>query len=245
MRRPSCVVLASFVLLASLGKPQETKSQSLESGAASTVVSLLQQSHDVGQQLPLSERLTLLPRQTRMVSRFRNDLGQEWANELFAISFQTKGTQRSWAQSTAMGVLVRLDPDRALELLHSMSMEEPEANCDISPPKMELAQQVFQVLVERGGPSVLSQLEQEAEAMGKEGHYPYAALGYAAMQAEDWGKDNQRAIQILQSVFDPAFFWDTAKGVTDIRMISSSGGCSTCLLVACHLIRCNQLCACW
>jgi hypothetical protein len=205
MRRPSCVVLASFVLLASLGKPQETKSQSLESGAASTVVSLLQQSHDVGQQLPLSERLTLLPRQTRMVSRFRNDLGQEWANELFAISFQTKGTQRSWAQSTAMGVLVRLDPDRALELLHSMSMEEPEANCDISPPKMELAQQVFQVLVERGGPSVLSQLEQEAEAMGKEGHYPYAALGYAAMQAEDWGKDNQRAIQILQSVFDPAF----------------------------------------
>jgi hypothetical protein len=109
MRRPSCVVLASFVLLASFGKSQETKAQSLESGAASkagadtTIVSLLQQSHDVGQQLPLSERLTLLPRQTRMVSRFRNDLGQEWANELFAVSFQTKGTQRSWAQSTAMG----------------------------------------------------------------------------------------------------------------------------------------------
>jgi len=207
MRRPSCVVLASFVLLASLGKPQETKSQSLESGAASTIVSLLQQSHDIGQQLPLSERLTLLPRQTRMVSRFRNDLGQEWANELFAVSFQTKGTQRSWAQSTAMGVLVRLDPDRALELLHSTSMEEPEANWDISPPKMELAQQVFQVLVERDGTSVLPQLEQEAEAMGKEGHYPYAALGYAAMQAssEDLGKDNQRAIQLLHSVFDPAF----------------------------------------
>ena len=213
MRRPLCAVLASFVLVANLGKPQETKSQSLESGAASkaagntTIVSLLQQSHDVGQQLPLSERLTLLPRQTRMVSRLSNDLGQEWANELFAISFQTKGTQRSWAQSTAMGVLVRLDPDRALELLHSMSMEEPEANWDISPPKMELAQQVFQVLVERDGPSVLPQLEQEAEAMGKEGHYPYAALGYAAMQAssKDLGKDDQRAIQILQSVFDPAF----------------------------------------
>jgi hypothetical protein len=213
MRRPLCVVLASFVLVANLGKPQETKSQSLGSGAApkagadTTIVSLLQQSHDVGQQLPLSERLTLLPRQTRMVSRLRNDLGQEWANELFAISFQTKGTQRSWAQSTAMGVLVRLDPDRALELLHSMSMDEPEANWDISPPKMQLAQQVFQVLVERDGASVLPQLEQEAEAMGKEGHYPYAALGYAAMQASSkgLGEENQRAIQILQSVFDPAF----------------------------------------
>ena len=104
-------------------------------------------------------------------------------------------------------MLVRLDPDRALELLHSMSMEEPEASWDISPPKMELAQQVFQVSVERDGPSVLPQVEQEAEAMGEEGHYPYAALGYAAMQAssKDLGKDDQRAIQILQSVFDPAF----------------------------------------
>ena len=59
----------------------------------------------------------MLPRQTQMVSRVRNDLGREWANELFSISFQTKGTQRSWAQSTAMSVLVRLDPDRALELI--------------------------------------------------------------------------------------------------------------------------------
>jgi hypothetical protein len=116
-----------------------------------------------------------------------------------------------------MGVLVRLDPDRALELLHSVSMEEPEANWEISPPKMQLAQQVFQVLVERDGPSVLPQLEQEAEAMGKEGHYPYAALGYAAMQVEDWGKDNQRAIQILQSVFDPAFarYSQTRHGYSD------------------------------
>jgi hypothetical protein len=213
MRRPLCVILASFVLVANLGKPQETRSQSVESGAASnagadtTIVSLLQQSHELGHRLPLSERLTLLPRQTQMVSRLRNDLGQEWANELFAISFETKGTQRSWAQSTAMSVLARLDPDRALELLHSMSMEEPEANWGISPAKMQLAQQVFQVLVERDGASGLPQLEQEAEAMGNEGHYPYAALGYATMQAssKDWGKDNQRAIQILQSVFDPAF----------------------------------------
>jgi hypothetical protein len=213
MRRPFGVVLASFVLFANLSKPQKTNSQSLESGAASkagaetAIISLLQQSHDIGQQLPLSQRLTLLPRQTWMVSKLRNDLGREWANELFTISFPTKGDQRSWVQSTAMGVLVRLDPDRALELLHSMSMEEPEAYGGSSPAKMRLAQLVFQVLVERDGASVLPLLEQEAQAMGNEGHYPYAALGYAAMQAtsKDWGKDNQRAIRLLQSVFDPAF----------------------------------------
>jgi hypothetical protein len=213
MRRPFGVVLASFVLFANFSNPQKTNSQSVESGPASkagtdaTIVSLLQRSHDVGQQLPLSQRLPLLHRQTQMVFRLRNDLGREWANELFTISLQTKGTQRSWAQSTAMRVLVRLDPYRALELLHTVGMEEPEAYLDPSPPKMQLAQQVFQVLVERDGASALPLLEQEAEAMGNEGHYPYAALGYAVMQAssKDWGKDNQRAIRLLQSVFDPAF----------------------------------------
>jgi hypothetical protein len=207
------VVLASVVLVTNLGKSQETKSQSPEFGAASkasadtTIVGLLQQSHNLGQHLSLSARLTLLHRQTQMVSRLRKDLGREWANELFAISSQTKGSQSLWAQSTAMSLLVRLDPDRALELLHGMSMLEPEANWGISPPKTQLAQQVFQVLVERDGPGVLPQLEQEAETMGNEGHYPYAALGFAAMQAssKDWGKDNQHAIQVLQSVFDPAF----------------------------------------
>jgi hypothetical protein len=94
-----------------------------------------------------------------------------------------------------------------LELLHSISMEEPEANWSTTPPKLEIAQHVFQVLVERDGERVLPLLEQEAEIMGKEGHYPYAALGFAASQASDkyWGNNNQRAIQLLQSVFEPAF----------------------------------------
>jgi hypothetical protein len=213
MRRLFGTVLASFVLFANLSDPQKANSQSLESGAASKVgadaaiVILLQESHDVSQRLPLSQQLTLLPRQTYMAAKLRNDLGREWANELFTISFQAKDTQRSWLQSTAMGVLARLDPDRALELLHSMSMEEPGAYEGSLSPKRQLAQQVFQVLVERDGASALPLLEQEAQAMGNEGHYPYAALGYAAMQAssKDWGHDNQRAIRLLQSVFDPAF----------------------------------------
>jgi hypothetical protein len=65
-------------------------------------------------------RLSMLRRQVLMVSDFRADLGREWANELFTLSFQAKEGHRAVAQETAMSVLIRLDPDRALELLHSI-----------------------------------------------------------------------------------------------------------------------------
>jgi hypothetical protein len=149
----------------------------------------------------------MLRRQAPMVSKLRADVGREWANELFTLSFQAKEGHRAVAQETAMSVLIRLDPDRALELLHSISMEEPEANWSTTPPKLEIAQHVFQVLAERDGERVLPVLEQEAENMGEEGHYPYSALGFAASRASDkyWGNNNQHAIQLLQSVFEPAF----------------------------------------
>src|SRR5208283_3365 len=202
--RDSCPVRATTLAQ----DPQSSGSAALStSSAGTTIVSLLQQSHDLGQQLPVSMRLNMLRRQALMVSKLRADLGREWANELITLSFQAKEGHRAVAQETAMSVLIRLDPDRALELLHSISMEEPEANWSTTPPKLEIAQHVFQVLVERDGERVLPLLEQEAEIMGKEGHYPYAALGFAAAQASDkyWGNNNQRAIQLLQSVFEPVF----------------------------------------
>src|SRR6266481_2561754 len=186
MRRPLCTILASFVLASNLLETQDCKSQSSEStsGADAAILRLLQQSHDLGQQLPVSSRLmNLLPRQVEMVSRLRPDLGREWANELFTLSFQTKGAQRSFVQNTAMLILIRLDPDRALELLHSLNIEEPVAKWATSPPEMQLVHEVFTVLVVRDGASALPLLGQEAERLGVLGHYPYAALGYAAMQA--------------------------------------------------------------
>ena len=214
MRRSPYRILALFVLVTNLLEAQESKSQSSESavistsGANAAILRLLQQSHDLDQQLPVSLRLmNLLPRQAEIASRLRPDLGREWANELFTLSFQTKGVQRSIAQNTAMRILIRLDPDRALELLHSLNIEEPVANWAASPPEMQLVHEVFEMLVTRDGASALPLLEQEAERMGVQGHYPYAALGYATMQAtsKDWGSDNQRAIRVLQSVFEPAF----------------------------------------
>jgi hypothetical protein len=66
---------------------------------------------------------------------------------------------------------------------------------------------VFNILVMRDGENALPVLQQEADRMGLQGHYPYAALGYATMQATNkyWGNDNQRAIRILESVFQPAY----------------------------------------
>jgi hypothetical protein len=92
MRRPICTILASFVLASNLLEAQDSKPQSSESavlatsGADAAILGLLQQSHDLGQQLPVSSRLmNLLPRQVEMVSRLRLDLGREWANELFTL----------------------------------------------------------------------------------------------------------------------------------------------------------------
>src|SRR6266446_6325691 len=215
MRRPLCTLLASFVLVTNLLEAQETKSRSFESRGApagdnTTAIILLQQSHDIGQQLPVPMRLmNLLPRQAELASRLRPDLGREWANELLTLSSQAEGSLRTSTQNDAIGMLIRLDPDpgRALALLHSLNIEEPVPKWATSPPEMQLVNQLFQLLVQHDGVSALPLLQQEAERFGAQGHYPYAALGYASMQAtlKDWGTDNQRAIRVLQSVLDPAF----------------------------------------
>jgi hypothetical protein len=178
MRRPLCALLVALALVASLAQARQSQSQSSESGvpsaggADSKIISLLQESHEQDRQLPLRTRLSLLRQQAGMISQLRADLGREWANELLTLSFQTKGNERSFAQVTAMSILARLDPDRALELLHSMSMEGPESNRTPYVPKMKLVQQIFQVLVARDAVSALPLLEQEAARMGTEGHYP-------------------------------------------------------------------------
>ena len=215
MQRPLYTVLASFVLVSSLLEGQETKSQSSEFRVSPAIdntlaIRLLQQSHDLGKQLSVPVRLmNLLPRQSEMASRLRPDLGQEWANELLTLASQAKGSLRTSAQNNAIGMLIRFDhdPGRALVLLHSLNMEEPVPKWATSPLEMQLVNQLFQLVVQHDGVTALPLLQQEAERFGAQGHYPYAALGYAAVQAtsKDWGNDNQRAIRVLQSVLDPAF----------------------------------------
>jgi hypothetical protein len=214
MLRPIFAVLSPLAVLANLlaggvGKAQyqyvEYKPQSTRD--AGTFVSLIQQSHDLDNLLSPSMRVWELIRQAQMVSQLNPDLGREWANELFAVSLQVKVSRRSQVQSTALDILIRLDPDRALDLLHQLSPEDTEAKSDNWPPQTRLARKVFDILVMRDGENALPVLQQEADRMGLQGHYPYAALGYATIQASNkyWGNDNPRAIRLLDSVFQPAF----------------------------------------
>src|SRR5467141_432645 len=111
MLRPILPVLVSFLVLTSLSEAQVSKPQSAEyrqqsTSDASTLVSLIQQSHDLDHLLPPPMRVWLLTRQAEMVSRLNSDLGGAWANELFALSLQVKGSQRSHVQSTALGILI-------------------------------------------------------------------------------------------------------------------------------------------
>ena len=212
MLRPTLLALGSFVVLthlleAQVSKPQSAEDRQQSTSDASTSLSLVQQSHDLDNLLPPSMRVWVLSRQAEMASQLKPDLGREWANELFALSLQVKGSRRPQLQGTALSILIRLDPDRALELLHQLGPEDPEAKPAAWPPQTLLAHKVFDILVLRDGENALPVLQQEADRMGLQGHYPYAALGYGTIQASNkyWGHDNPRAIRLLESVFQPAF----------------------------------------
>ncbi len=202
---------ALFVVLAiapSIARPQKGQSQSerIASPNKATIMSLLQQTHETSLALPLHLRLALLLRQAQIAADVHDDLGRQWADELFNLSFQAKVDERSRMQNSAVDILVRMDPNRALELLRSMDMEEPDVY-SATPPKLHLASLAFAAVIERDGIAALPRLRQEAERLGLEGHYPYAALEGAAMDSisQDWGKDSQHAVQVLESVFEPMF----------------------------------------
>jgi hypothetical protein len=170
------------------------------------IVSLLRESYDVAQQLPTEDRLYFLAQQTRMVSHLDSDLGREWAGELLLVDSQANRKNPYYSQ-IALGVLVKLDPDQPLEPLDRLNWEETGPRLSPYRPTMHVVHHVFDVLVARDGVNALPLLEQESTRLGSHGHYPYSALGYAAMQSvlRDWGSDNQHAIRVLQSVLEPAW----------------------------------------
>ena len=202
----SGVVVLTNLLAGDLSNAQHVEFNLQSTGDTDTFVSLIRQSHDLDNLLPPSMRVRVLSRQAEMASQLNPDLGREWANELFALSLQVKGN-RSQVQSTALNILIRLDPVRALDLLHQLGPDDPESKSAAWPPLTALAHRVFGILALRDGENALPVLQREAERMGLQGHYPYSALGYATMQIANkyWGNDNPRAIRILDSVFQPAF----------------------------------------
>ncbi len=197
---------AAFILCASAN--QNTAPASSRSDANNDlIVSLLEQSHNLDQQFGLAVHLDLLARQTSMISRIlgdrSRDLARQWANELFSDAAQTKQPRRSNLQGSALTILARLDPQHALELLHTAQLEETGPPS----PKMQLAGVAFNSLIESGGESALPLIEQEADQLGAQGQYPYAALGRATYYAvsKEFRDNRQHATDVLRSVFEPAF----------------------------------------
>ena len=173
----------------------------------SLIVSLLEQSHDIDQQLSLAAHLDLLSRQVSILSRVEGgeskQLAEQWAGELFALAAHAKQPSRSYLQGSALTTLVRLNPNRALELLQTAQLDT-----EVAPsPKMQLALQVFITLEAAGGIGVLPLLQEQADQLGAQGQYPYGGLAVAAMQAvnNDWRDNAPHARDVLRSVFEPAF----------------------------------------
>jgi hypothetical protein len=212
MKIATCATLFFLFSLGGYSRPQRGDSQASVSKDApadsvqSRIISLLRESHDVAQQLPIEDRLYFLAQQTRMVSQLNSNLGREWASELLLVASQANRKNPYYSQ-IALGVLVRLDPDQPLEPLDKLSWEETGPRLAPYRPSMQVVHQVFDVLAARDGVNALPLLEKESTRLGFQGHYPYSALGYAAMQSvsKDWVGDRQRAIRVLQSVFESAF----------------------------------------
>ncbi|HWC17756.1 MAG TPA: hypothetical protein VG498_12120 [Terriglobales bacterium] len=180
----------------------------IREGSFATVASLLQQSHELNSQFPLQEQLSLLRQQAQMASEVQPELARQWANELFLLAGQEKAPGRANWQDAAMAILARLDPDRALELLHAMDLTNPEATSKSPfPPAGALVRQVFQVLVSRDGEAALPVIEREAAFIGAKGTYPYAAVGAAvsSLVSKYWINDREHAIEVQQSVLNRMF----------------------------------------
>lgn len=211
MKRPVILFVALLASFPSISKPQNPLPSSgpiaVLDDSKSTVVNLLRQSHELNPQFNLPTRVYLLERQADAMSRVDAAFGEAWAQELLALAPQTKGNLRSRAENSAMTILVRLNPDRALTLLHSLSKDEPQADRTPALPNMKLVRSVFDVLVERDGISALPVLEQEAARMAMDGPYPYSALGSAAMQSvsKEWSTNRPHAVEVVQQVFERAF----------------------------------------
>src|SRR5579859_5381537 len=102
MRRLFCKLVFSLALLASSGSAQLESGVQLPGpgirprvGSPDAILDLLQQSHQLDPLLPLGMRHFLLRMQAQTAADLRPELARDWANELFQLSAQAKGTERS------------------------------------------------------------------------------------------------------------------------------------------------------
>ncbi len=208
-RRRSAVLALIMISASSLGASQAANATFRSTAAISddVMIALLRESHDLDQQFTLSIRLNLLSHQARLISMApgtaATELALEWANELFGLAAQAKEPQRSRVRGSALDIIARLHPDRALDVLGTAEFDDST----VPSPKLQLARRVFASVATAGGINVLPLLQQQAERMAAQGEYPYAALADAANDAvaNEWRSNAPHAAEVLRSVFEPSF----------------------------------------
>lgn len=184
--------VALFVAFSQAQQPQlaSSKSGTLSIDNDATIVSLLQQSHDLDRQFPLPAQVALLHRQAELAAEVRPDLGALWASEMLSLASQETGQDGSDAQDSAMAMLARMNPERALELLHAMEVHPSEETGNPATTlHMARVTEVLQVIIQRDSPTALPIVEREAAFLGTQGFYPYSELADAARAAVPWRGD--------------------------------------------------------
>jgi hypothetical protein len=190
--------------------PQESAGSNLRDvqDPSATIISLVQQSHDLNSKSDVNSQVYLLERQITLILRRNPELARQWIDELFALSFeQRKGSPVVVTQQMAITDLSQIDPDAALNLLNRMSTTNANQKQAMISAKSAAASPIFAALIARDGVNALPVVEHETELLAIDDTYPYGALGAAANAAamKDWRSNRDRAVSLIQATFERAF----------------------------------------
>jgi hypothetical protein len=218
MRRSVWAVFGVLLALVAFPQSQTSTPQISQESAGSnlrdvqdpsaTIISLVQQSHDLNSKSDVNSQVYLLERQITLILRRNPELARQWIDELFALSFeQRKGSPVVVTQQMAITDLSQIDPDSALNLLNRMSTTNANQKQAMISAKASAASSIFSALVARDGVNALPVVEHEAELLSAEETYPYGALGAAenAAAMKDWRGNRERAFSLIQATFERAF----------------------------------------
>ena len=210
LRIRSFTLLVLFLAFHSFAQQTQSGSPTLglpeRVGSIEAIVSLLRQSHELNNQVPLQVQYSLLRQQVMLASRVQPELGLQWQNELSLLAAQMKAPAGSPIEDFAMTILARLDPDHADELLHQIDLNQP-LNSGDQFGRSSLVRGIFEALARRDGEAGLPAIEREAASLGSTDTYPYSAVGLATSIAVSryWPDNKDHAIAVEQSALDRMF----------------------------------------
>jgi hypothetical protein len=169
--------------------PAKTAQQKKADARKKLALDLLKQSHALNDQLDDGEVAAVLRDQVKYAMLLDQELGKQWALELFDRASKSESDFELHTQLDAIENLSRRYPEDALALLEQIdprilapdSQEYLGTHFDVD----EAERQVYLHLIRRKGKSVYSAILQSAAILGDKGRYPYWPVMSAALQIGD------------------------------------------------------------